>query len=57
MEKQRKKRLFTNIYKTFVKIVIICNENSAACFHFSKLIPLVCKTLGFELRKYVFFYK
>ena len=47
MEKQRKKRLFTNIYKTFVKIITIYNENGIAYFYFSKLIPLVCKTLGF----------
>ena len=47
MEKQRKKRMFADIYKTFVKIVIIYNENGIAYFHFSKLIPLVCKTLGF----------
>ena len=30
-----------------VKIVIICKQIQWRCLHFSKLIPLVCKTLGF----------
>ena len=32
---------------TKVKIVIICKQIQWRCLHFSKLIPLVCKTLGF----------
>ena len=30
-----------------VKIVIICKQIQWRCLHFSKLIPFVCKTLGF----------
>ena len=32
---------------TKVKIVIICKQIQRRCLHFSKLIPLICKTLGF----------
>ena len=37
----------TNFNLTKVKIVIICKQMQWCCLHFSKLIPLVCKTLGF----------
>ena len=32
---------------TEVKTVIICKQKQAYCLQISKLIPLVCKTLGF----------
>ena len=37
----------TDFNLTKVKIVIICKQIQWRCLHFSKLIPFVCKTLGF----------
>ena len=33
-----------------VNILTICKQTSTRCLHFSKLIPFICKTLGFRFR-------
>ena len=38
------------VYIILFKYLIICKQKCVHCFHFSKLIPFICKTLGFMLR-------
>ena len=36
------------LYITMVNILTIYKQTTTQCLHFSKLIPSICKTLGFR---------
>ncbi len=42
------KRYFTFFYITLFKYLTIYNKIMVLCFHFSKLILLICETMGFR---------
>ena len=43
--------VFTFLYTTFVNNITVCKQTRYICLQFSKLILLICKTLGFMNRK------